>query len=344
METISRYVLTFLVNSLWQPALIGALAILGCRLMAKSPAAHRHIVWTAALIASVLLPLSSIRVSHRGAPMQVTVSYAPQSPAPPAAASSSDSMNAARGAARADSIGFARRGAEILLSTYALFLLIRLAYFRVAWMNTVRLRRGALRRPLPPALEATCSRCETVFGTRQLEVLASNAIPGPVTVGVMRPAILLPEALFAESSSDVLTTAIGHEAAHIARRDFALNILLEFLSIPISFHPAVWLMRRRIEQAREMACDELVICRLMDSAAYARSMIAIAATAAPVAPGYTLGVFDGDILEQRIRRLLDRRTVDLKRARVLFAATLSAIAACGIAASGLAVSAWILQT
>ncbi len=115
METISRYALTFLVNSLWQPALIVAPATLGRRLMAKSAAAHRHIVWAAALIASVLLPLTSIRVSQRGAPMQVTVSYAAPWPAPPAAASSGNSTNPPPGAARAESIGFARTGAAILL-------------------------------------------------------------------------------------------------------------------------------------------------------------------------------------------------------------------------------------
>src|SRR5436190_1739719 len=61
METISRSLLTFLLNSLWQIPLATAVAALACRLMRNSPASHRHLVWVAALVASVLLPIASMR-------------------------------------------------------------------------------------------------------------------------------------------------------------------------------------------------------------------------------------------------------------------------------------------
>ena len=61
MEMISRFLLTFLLNSLWQIPLVAAVAALACRLMRNGPAAHRHAVWVAALAAAVLLPLGSIR-------------------------------------------------------------------------------------------------------------------------------------------------------------------------------------------------------------------------------------------------------------------------------------------
>ncbi len=98
------------------------------------------------------------------------------------------------------------------------------------------------------------------------------------------------------------TTAIGHESAHIARRDFALNVLLELLSIPVSFYPAAWLMRRRIVQAREMPCDELVVAVLWTLPRMRARWSQFAAIAAPTAPGYTLGVFDGERSEPRDHR------------------------------------------
>ena len=61
METISRSLLTFLLNSLWQIPLAAAVAALACRLMRNGPAFHRHAVWVAALAAAVLLPLASVR-------------------------------------------------------------------------------------------------------------------------------------------------------------------------------------------------------------------------------------------------------------------------------------------
>jgi cell division septation protein DedD len=66
--------------------------------------------------------------------------------------------------------------------------------------------------------------------------------------------------------------------------------------------------------------------------------IAASMTALP-RPGYTLGVFDSDILEQRIRRLLHRPAANLKRARLLLAAGLSALALCAVIASGVALTA-----
>ena len=52
METISRSLLTFLLNSLWQIPVAAAVAALVCRCMRRGPASHRHAVWVAALVAS----------------------------------------------------------------------------------------------------------------------------------------------------------------------------------------------------------------------------------------------------------------------------------------------------
>jgi TonB family protein len=170
-----------------------------------------------------------------------------------------------------------------------------------------------------------------------VELLFSAQVSGPITAG---GTIILPESLLAELSDDVLTTAIGHEMAHIARRDFACNLLYELLHLPVSFHPAAWLIRRGIERTREMTCDELVTHRLLDAGVYARSIMSIAAgmTALPQ-PGYTLGVFDGDILEERIRRLVERPVRNLKRARLMLVTGLSALALLAVIASTLALTA-----
>ena len=155
-----------------------------------------------------------------------------------------------------------------------------------------------------------------------------------------RRTVILPEALMAETSQDVLLTAIGHELAHVARRDFALRVVYELARLPIAFHPATRLIRRGIEQTREMACDEQVTHKLLDAGVYARSIVTIATAMSGLPrPGYTLGVFDGDILEQRIRRLMERPVANLKRARLLLATALGALALCAAIASGLAISA-----
>jgi Zn-dependent protease with chaperone function len=121
--------------------------------------------------------------------------------------------------------------ATILLATYALFLAFRLTRFAWIWMRTSRIRDGAHFRSAPPLVEQVHRRCQEVLGLRHVELLCSPGISGPVVAG---GAIILPERLFNETSEDVLSTAIGHEMAHIARRDFPGKVLYELLPCPFT--------------------------------------------------------------------------------------------------------------
>ncbi len=234
-------------------------------------------------------------------------------------------------------VSLAATTATVLLGGYLLFVLYRLCRLLWASLRTVQIRRAARSIDLPDTLDRVRARCEDAFGVSGVGLLVSREVAGPVTAG---RAIILPESLLAEQSVDVLTTAIGHEMAHIARRDFVCNLLYEVLQLPIGFHPAAWLIHREIERTREMACDELVTERLMDAGIYARSILSIATGMMTLPrPGYTLGVFDGDILEERIRRLVERPASNFKRARLLLAAGLSALALCGVVASTVALTA-----
>ena len=101
----------------------------------------------------------------------------------------------------------------------------------------------------------------------------------------------------------------------------------------------MWI-HREIDRTREMACDELVTARLLERRAYAQSIMSIANTmCASPSPGYSLGIFDGNILEQRIRRLMEGHSGGLGRARAVLAAGLAGLAFCAVMASSLRVSA-----
>ena len=86
METISWYVLTFLLNSLWQIPVILCGATLAAWLLRYGPANHRHAVWVVALIASAALPIfsTSTVTSQRTTSIAFIVPVPPQrvEPAP----------------------------------------------------------------------------------------------------------------------------------------------------------------------------------------------------------------------------------------------------------------------
>jgi TonB family protein len=337
METISRSLLTFLLNSLWQIPVAAAVAALACRFMRNGPASHRHAVWVAALVASILLPLASMRPGAPTPTPQFAASLADGAAGNAAVRHPARTPAAPSPAPASRTVSFAATTATILLGAYFLFVLFRLARLGWASMRTVQIRSAAQHPAIPLVLDRVWMRCQEAFGLRNVELLVSAQVSGPVTAG---SAIILPESLLVEPSEDVLITAIGHEMAHIARRDFACNLCYELLLAPIAFHPAVRLIQREIERTREMACDELVTHRLIDAGAYARSILSIAnGMMALPRPGYTLGVFDGDILEERIRRLIERPAANLKRARLLLASGLAALVLCAVVASTLALTA-----
>ncbi len=341
METISWYVLTFLLNSLWQIPVIAGVAALAAWLLRGGPASHRHAVWVLALIASFALPV----VSTSTVTSQRTTSIAFVAPAPPQWGQPTPSGNSTPTVSSPGqfnrTIAYKQTTATTVALAYLLFLSFCFAKLLRALIRTALIRRGTTIAIQPPVVRRVWGRCAESFALFDIQLLISARILTPAAAGFLRKVIILPETLLPSTNEEELTMAIGHEMAHVARHDFALNVLYQLLSLPISFNPASWLILRSIEETREMACDEFVTNRLQDPSVYARSLVSFAAAAinAMRKPSYLLGVFDGDILERRVYRLLHRPAVNLKRARIRLAASLAALVLCSIVASGIAVKA-----
>ncbi|HLR06773.1 MAG TPA: TonB family protein, partial [Pyrinomonadaceae bacterium] len=173
------------------------------------------------------------------------------------------------------------------------------------------------------------------IGVTNVGVVSSASLRAPATIGI-RPLVILPEALVRDAGAEALTAAIGHELVHVRRRDYLLNLIYEIIFLPLSFHPAAALMRRRITQTRELRCDELVAELLLHPEVYARSLVQLAGSAMPFARRartVTVGIADADILEVRIMSLLKRTNLHTGRRRLLLiAAALLLVIPCATAA------------
>ncbi len=358
METLSRLVLTFLLNALWQPLLVTGAAVLGSRLLRRAPARYSHALWVMGLALSFLLPLTALSDSSRraGGPGLILEALRSQSAPPqPAIATMRDGatpmestpnlptrLSNATSARRASGfylsnalrrrsrlIAFSPLTLYLVLSFFLLSLAVQLTRLARAWVRTQRIWRSARARELPEAMAALAVQCQARMGLRNVALLCSSAVAGPATVGFFKPVIILPEAIFQDAPSEELTSALCHEMAHIRRRDYLLNLVCEFLFLPLAFHPAAWLLKRRIDETRELACDEAAV-GLLSNSVYARSLVNLAHSIAPLAlasrPRYTLGVFDANILEVRIMRLLDKQSrLGAHRARFLLVAAAMAL-------------------
>jgi beta-lactamase regulating signal transducer with metallopeptidase domain len=339
MTRIDGLVLTFALNALWQIPLAVVAGFLGDRLLARAPARLRHALWLAVLAACVLLPVASLP------------RLAPAPARPELAAATAPSVDEER---RFDGFGSGpsrpapvpARAAAVAVWLYGLSLVFHGIGLGRALRQARRLRFEAWPLEIPEAAAGTVARCRAALRGETVRILGSPNLRGPVTVGAFRPVILLPHRFLESVSPQDAGSALGHEMAHVRRRDYAVNLLCETLLLPIAFHPAVRLLRRRLAETREMACDEAVVETLIGRRAYARSLLSLAAAAAGLPrPSITLGVADARTLEVRMKRILDDgpRT-GARRSRALLGAALLLLGAGAAAASLLSFQAVSAET
>jgi hypothetical protein len=117
--------------------------------------------------------------------------------------------------------------------------------------------------------------------------------------------------------------------AHIRRHDFALNLLYEVVAMPIRFHPGIALIKARIAQTRELACDEIAARLLPSGKHYARSLLQLAHSMLAAAPSakssYAMGLFDTHALEERIMNILRMPKASSRTRLVITFALVSAL-------------------
>lgn len=141
------------------------------------------------------------------------------------------------------------------------------------WWLIRRLRHSALQKA-PHTLRIGLDRIRLQMGVpRFVDLRLSNRIAGPLTVGVIRPLILLPVTALTSLSPEQLEVVLAHELAHIRRADYFWNILQTMIETLFFFHPAVWWLSHRLREQRELCCDDIAIETCKDPAVYATALL-----------------------------------------------------------------------
>jgi TonB family protein len=335
MKTIEPWVLAYLLNSLWQVPLVFLAAWAAARLVRPAGPRAEHKVWVAALLLQVLLPLCHFRLAGVLPRAWNLLSWLGQGAAP------GGNVRVTLGPAATAGSAALRLPPPILWTMIAAYA-GTLVYFagRLAW----GLRKTAI---MPKqAVSATISesatqKLERSGAFRQAEIdptaiLISPAISGPVTIGVRHRILLLPPGFIEQIGEADLDAVLAHEFAHMRRHDFAKNLLYELLSLPIAYHPLLWLTRSRLAETRELVCDAVAAEAVTGRERYARSLLRLASMLSNRAPAKTLhaiGILDANIFERRIMNLT-RKPVEIpgiRRAAIAAVCGVLAIAACASA-------------
>jgi hypothetical protein len=112
--------------------------------------------------------------------------------------------------------------------------------------------------------------------TRQMiggiEIRESDRIASPVTLGIRRPAIVLPDD-WRTWERPRLDAVLAHECSHIRRRDPAVQVLSAIHRALLWHSPLSWHLHRSIVKACEQASDDAAVEAVRDRGFYAEVLL-----------------------------------------------------------------------
>lgn len=298
MSDLLGFVASYAMNALWEPALIAGAAWLAARWLKRLGPRAEHPVWVAALFLSVLAP------ALPGLCRVVEWSIV----SPMADGRGTAVFLAGEGGAKAPpgALALPLFWVWMLASVYA----STVAFFAVRLALRLRAAAKMLRGTCPAVLteeqDRIWRRCGQAFSLQGARIVTCAGAAGPAALGLHGPILLLPSHFASGCAPQDFLAAVAHECAHMKRRDFRKNLLYEAASVLVAFHPLIGVIKGRIAQTREMICDAMVTDGQVDAGDYARSLLRLAAMVAAGSQGsarYAVGIFDGDVLEERMMRI-----------------------------------------
>lgn len=94
-----------------------------------------------------------------------------------------------------------------------------------------------------------------------VKVYTTSDFAYPMMIGIFRPIILIPESC-ASFSDEEITYILRHELGHFVGRDLWIKLGIQLLVCLMWWNPAVYLLKRSVDQLLELRCDRIA-CKSM---------------------------------------------------------------------------------
>lgn len=282
--------------SIWivKAALVQSLALLICALLRHHSAVVRRRILICSLIGVCALPL----VSFFGPGLAVS-ELVPEvlDRAAAAIAPTGGTAGAAPVRSEVDGATFAPTvlWAQILAAVWLLGVVLLTARWVVGLVRINRLCRRS-----SPVTEDCWRAMLAELTARPVKLLFCPRICSPMTVGPMRPVILLPGEARAWPASQA-AMALAHEVAHIRRWDALWNNVSLLARALQWMNPLAWWLHRQLRLEMERSADEAVVGVGAAPHRYAELLLALAARPQPTTG---LAMARTSTLEQRFRSLV----------------------------------------
>lgn len=156
--------------------------------------------------------------------------------------------------------------------------------------------------------------------------LTSADCVAPITVGLLRPRVILPPD-WPRWPAGRVTAILAHEQAHARRRDPLIQWLALLNRALFWFHPLAWWLERRLAALAEEACDAAVLRQGHDARDYAQCLIDTERSVMRAGGRFALGItpvgmtMPGSALPHRVKLLFDgAMPARISRGRIAVAA------------------------
>ncbi len=200
--------------------------------------------------------------------------------------------------------------AEQVLPFISLAYICLLGFLLIRWMmgyqQTQRLSKMGLQK-IPVDWRLFVKKISGQLGIKkEILIFLSEKVKTPITMGFLKPIILIPVASINHLSVEQLEAVILHELAHIKRHDYLVNLVLSIAEIGLFFNPFTQLLSRSIRKERENSCDDWVLQFQYNATEYAKALLRIAQLQA--VPAFAMGATGKkNELLTRVQRMVHRK-------------------------------------
>ncbi|QNL22952.1 M56 family metallopeptidase [Hyphobacterium sp. CCMP332] len=93
----------------------------------------------------------------------------------------------------------------------------------------------------------------------KIRLFESDMIDSPLTLGFIKPVILVPIGMLSQIPYDQVEAILIHEIAHVKRADYLINVIQNIIEALVFFHPVTWILSTHIRTERENLCDDFSV-------------------------------------------------------------------------------------
>ena len=169
---------------------------------------------------------------------------------------------------------FCNQYSAVIVSIWLLVIAFRCVRMMADWRRVHFLTKRQIVEPGNWWNDRLVRLSEQLRVSAPVRLLQSGIVKVPVTLGHLKPIILVPIGILTAMPQDQVEAVLLHELAHIRRRDYFVNILQRFIEILFFFNPAVLWISSLIKEERENCCDDIVISQTDNRGEYVNALVA----------------------------------------------------------------------